>query len=249
MPELIDRDKFEKALSEALAKILAQARKNLVQALYHEGFTQGELANIPPDVMRDLEQDLKRELQQQIPPVFVEVATEYAGLLSFALDESRLQELAQTWASSFIPDLVSGMLTTTTTELQRIAQTAPDVELSRRILLGMLGTVALFGLARAITVARTTATEVNSAAEDAVNDELRQSDTVVSIREVIYTKRDERVCPICLPLHGQDVTDATGKPPFHPRCRCERKYEITYSDGTVVIVRSSEEAGSPISVQ
>lgn len=36
---------------------------------------------------------------------------------------------------------------------------------------------------------------------------------------VWMTSRDERVCPICGPKHGKEITD--GKfPPAHPRCRC-----------------------------
>jgi hypothetical protein len=44
MPELINRAAFERDLTEALARILEKARRNLVNALYHEGFTQRELA-------------------------------------------------------------------------------------------------------------------------------------------------------------------------------------------------------------
>lgn len=249
MPELLNRRAFERDLSEALAKVLSKARRDLVADLYHEGFRQGELGNVPPDVMTALQQDLTRELQQTIPATFVDTARDYAGLLSFALDEAQLQQAAQTWASKFIPDLVNGMLETTTTELRRIAATAPTVELSRRMLLGLLGSVALFGLARALTVARTTATDVNTAAEDAINDELRQSPTVVSIEEIHYTKRDEKVCPICRPMHGKVLDESDKRPPLHPRCRCERRYIIVYSNGTRIEVRASEERGNPVVVK
>jgi hypothetical protein len=249
MPELINRAPFERDLTEALARILEKARRNLVNALYHEGFTQRELANIPLDVLQDLRADLLKELQQAIPPAFVDTARDYAGLLAYALDETQLQAAAQTWMAEFLPDLVNGMLDTTATELRRIAQTAPDVPLERRVLLGILGGVALFGVARAIAVARTTATHINSAAENAINEDLRQSPAVVEIEEIFYTKEDERVCPQCLPLHEKVLDENDERPPLHPNCRCERKYRITYSDGTVVIVRSSEEAGKPVQIQ
>lgn len=246
MPELINRDKFERALSEALATILEKAKRNLVNAVYREGFTQGNLANIPMDVMRDLKHDLERELQQQIPPVFIDTAREFAGLLSFALPESQLQEAAQSWMQSWLPKLVNGMLETTSTELRRIAATAPDVQLERRVLLGMLSVGALFSLARAITIARTTATEVNVAAENAVTDELKP--TVKKLRKLWYTKLDERVCPECAPKHDTEIKDGGKEPPLHPNCRCEEYYEITYSDGTKVIVKASEMTGKPIEI-
>lgn len=44
-------------------------------------------------------------------------------------------------------------------------------------------------------------------------------------RAEIQTAHDERVCPVCGPRHGRQVSLETGDPeigfpPFHPRCRC-----------------------------
>ncbi len=48
---------------------------------------------------------------------------------------------------------------------------------------------------------------------------------------VWWTRRDERVCPICAPLHGKRVgKDGTfngfRSPPAHPRCRCDVTFEV-----------------------
>lgn len=73
-------------------------------------------------------------------------------------------------------------------------------------------------------------TEVNRAFNDAVLETWRAEGSVKFIR--FMTASDERVCPICAPLHGvtTDISFAkfahpvTGKffpiPPLHPRCRC-----------------------------
>jgi hypothetical protein len=46
------------------------------------------------------------------------------------------------------------------------------------------------------------------------------------------TSNDERVCPICGPKHGKEITD--GKfPPAHPRCRCWVTYEFPEGEGVV----------------
>lgn len=246
MPELINRNKFEAALSEALARIFERAKRNLVNAVYREGFRQGDLANVPSDVMRDLQQDVSRELQQHVPEAFIDTARDFAGLLSFSLDEAQLQEAAQVWMQTWLPKLVSGMMETTSTELRRIAATAPDVPLERRVLLGMLSVAGLFGLARAITIARTTATEVNTAAENAVVSELEP--TVKKVRRLWFCKLDERLCPECAPKHETEIKDGDEQPPLHPNCRCEQMYELTYTDGTKVLVKASEMSGKPIAV-
>ena len=73
-------------------------------------------------------------------------------------------------------------------------------------------------------------TEVNRAFNDAALETWRAEGSVKFIR--FMTAADERVCPICAPLHGRtaDITFAkfshptTGEffptPPLHPRCRC-----------------------------
>lgn len=39
------------------------------------------------------------------------------------------------------------------------------------------------------------------------------------------TAADERVCPVCGPLDGQEwPSDAGPMPPAHPNCRCERVF-------------------------
>lgn len=46
-----------------------------------------------------------------------------------------------------------------------------------------------------------------------------------------YTRLDERVCPICLPLHGVKQSkdgsfNGFRSPPAHPRCRCQISIEV-----------------------
>ena len=45
----------------------------------------------------------------------------------------------------------------------------------------------------------------------------------VVVWTVWRTTGDERVCPVCGPLDGQEgPADAGPQPPAHPNCRCER---------------------------
>src|SRR5690606_37859685 len=43
--------------------------------------------------------------------------------------------------------------------------------------------------------------------------------------EEYRTAQDERVCPVCGPLHGARYIEGVGpQPPLHPGCRCRRVY-------------------------
>jgi len=248
MPDMLNRQQFERRLTERLSAVLNRARGDLVNALHHQGFTQGELANVPPVVLDNMRNNLMATLQEELELAYIETAQSFAGLLSFAIGADRLQKLADQWATETVPPLVNSLIETTRASLQDLARRAPSLPLDRRALLGLLGAATLFGLSRAISIARTAATQVNSAAEDAVTREVGTRGSRVV--EKWYTKEDERVCPICRPLHEKARGDGwTEPPPAHPNCRCERKYEIIAPDGTVIEVRASEERGNPVTVR
>jgi hypothetical protein len=43
--------------------------------------------------------------------------------------------------------------------------------------------------------------------------------------EIFWTRYDERVCPVCGPLHGQEFREGQGPhPPLHAHCRCWRRF-------------------------
>ena len=80
----------------------------------------------------------------------------------------------------------------------------------------------LFDPSRGETVAITETTTAISLGERDVVD--RMEELGVEIDALWITKRDERVCPVCGPLHNQPISqwedDFPVGPPAHPRCRC-----------------------------
>lgn len=80
----------------------------------------------------------------------------------------------------------------------------------------------LFEPSRGETVAITETTTAISLGERDVVD--RMEELGVEIDALWITKRDERVCPVCGPLHNQPISqwedDFPVGPPAHPRCRC-----------------------------
>jgi hypothetical protein len=55
----------------------------------------------------------------------------------------------------------------------------------------------------------------------------RRGELPKSVKKRWYTARDERVCPKCGPMHGQEVdideSFSIGNPPAHSRCRCTQE--------------------------
>jgi len=86
---------------------------------------------------------------------------------------------------------------------------------------------------RAQTIARTElAMAYNNAAQLTVKDVVDAGGFESAPEKVWRTQKDERVCPICGPLHEQRTwldgafENGSTLPPAHPRCRCVVLYEM-----------------------
>jgi hypothetical protein len=250
MPDIENRREFEEQLTRGLTRVWQTARQRLVASVYREGYTLGQLAAIPPDVLAEMQTDLTRLFTDRLDDVFVEAAQAYAGQLAYGIDEAELQQTAQEWARNYAPLLAAQMTTTTRAYLTDIARRAPDVPVNQRnLLLVLIGagiTVAgvayrfraPFNAQRAVSTAVTEVTNAISAGERAVNDKL-QMDGVRTL-PIWYTEKDEKVCPVCRPRHGKAQGDGwTKEPPAHPECRCELGYRLE-KDGIVTVVFRDE---------
>lgn len=145
-----------------------------------------------------------------------------ATVLAATFEDSASQFLAQHPVAGFEP----------TTMGQRWASGFAG-ELAAEITAATPGMGAgAFTPARAETIAVTEVTRATTAAEAAIAAVLvtmGADDGGVELDPVWYTALDERVCPVCAPLHGTGraiwarVT-ASG-PPAHPHCRCWLTWE------------------------
>lgn len=246
MPDIENRREFEEQLTRGLTRVWQVARQRLVASVYREGYTLGQLAAIPPDVLAEMQTDLTRLFTDRLDDVFVEAAQAYAGQLAYGIDEAELQQTAQEWARNYAPLLAAQMTTTTRAYLTDIARRAPDVPVNERnLLLVLIGagiTVAgvayrfraPFNTQRAVSTAVTEVTNAISAGERAVNEKLQMNG--VRVEPVWYTQLDERVCPVCAPRHGRLQGDGwTKEPPAHPNCRCYVGYRLTNNGQTTIV--------------
>lgn len=238
MPDLPNRARFERELTEALSEALSKAQRTLARELWHEGMTQAELANAPQSVLRDVRNDVQRVLQEALPLAFIEAANNFASEMGYGLDEDALAEAAATWGTEYAATLARQLVERRQIRLREIAQRAPDVELERKDLLALLLLALSLGGVAAIAI-----TELSGAAsrgEEFVQKQLESQS--IEVERVWYTQEDERVCPVCEPRHGRKEGNGWSlPPPAHPRCRCYLGYRITSADGTVRILFDDDE--------
>lgn len=102
----------------------------------------------------------------------------------------------------------------------------------------------VLGQTKAQEIAVTQTTRAISTGEDLARRIAQQSEGVDSVA-VWITVRDDRVCPICRPLHGKTEAVWGGffpnGPPAHPRCRCVKQYRLRRADGSEETVDPSED--------
>lgn len=227
MPELPNRDAFETAIEEALAKVSAPARRIILRALGNPPLFE----NLTPDVWDDLAGRYSGALLPQLERVFLagaQALTEVTAGVSWEL----VNEAAATWARRYTFDLVRGIIDTTRRLLQgyvedwyRTPSGLPD--LVRRL-------EPLFGPARARNIAITETTRASVEGERAVVRQLEGEGLHVRLIPIWQTVMDDRVCPICGPLHNKKIEEeAYGLyPPAHPGCRCFISHEVELPNAT-----------------
>jgi len=149
------------------------------------------------------------------------------GSVGLGVDEQVNIE-AEKWARRHALRLAKGLnKTTRTLARQRIAAWVAGGTNDRAALVDSLSEI-IGPRWRAEMIAQTEITRAYGEAHRIVGDRTK------GIKYTIWwTARDERVCPVCAPLHGAKIrkggTFPGGfrSPPAHPRCRCGVTFETT----------------------
>jgi|Deesub1362A_J573_1020465.scaffolds.fasta_scaffold00751_17 hypothetical protein len=223
MPELEDRDKFERRLRRALTSI---NRVHLARLLEHLG-DPPRLENVPPEFWDQAGEELRQVLMKHLEETFVAAAQQLLDESPFGLAWEVVNERAVQWARDYTYDLVTTITTTNRRYLQRYIgdfwQQAQRIQtVQDRIALHEDFTRRagrLYGRYRAFVIARTEITRAAVQGELGVVEELRGEG--VELTSWWYTRNDEIVCPICGPLHKKARGEGWhAPPPAHPNCRC-----------------------------
>lgn len=211
-------------------RVEARARKRLETAL---GESLGALVSVGPAddpdlsagmvameaVHRGAVADALRAALVESSDLGVRVASEQLAGGGVAFDWTLPNIAARDWANAHSGTAISG-ITATSLAVTR-SSIAAWVENGEPLSALVRELEPFFGRSRADLIA---STEVTRAYARANREAYRAAGVVGKMRW--NTANDERVCPVCGPLHGTEVDlDAgfsfpDGVPPAHPRCRC-----------------------------
>lgn len=213
MPELSDRDAFERAFIDALNSANAEARRVIQAALGNPP----NLDRLTDDVWQQIEAVMFEAMTPELEAVFLQAIQDMESEVSVSFDTEAVNENARQFARDYGFELVRGVNETSRQELQRLFESFFDEPVTNRALQEQL--TRLYGPVRAELIAITEVTRAAAEGERAVIEDLREQG--VELVAVWQTLRDELVCPVCGPRHNKRQGDGWQLlPPAHPRCRC-----------------------------
>ena len=207
MPDLPSRAQHERELAEALILVFMQ----------YENRAKDSVASINWSEFR---REVHNAVREPLEDTFV--AANLLLLRSQGQEEATPGTQAADWAETQAAALAMMIAEQTqqraTEALQRASQTGEDPTNSLQ---------ATCGRSRAEVIAATEITRAISVGEiAAVTFVAAQMDEAPKATWV--TEKDERVCPVCAPLHRAPEDKWRGQfpvgPPAHPNCRCWLEY-------------------------
>tara|TARA_B110000285_G_C15112047_1_gene611714 strand:+ start:35 stop:763 length:729 start_codon:yes stop_codon:yes gene_type:complete len=223
---------YESKLTAGLVAAGSAHQQDLIKQLERDPFT-----TIPDGFWQDVEKQRRAALAAFILIVFFDSATRHG------LDKDRAKSKGLTWVANRAATVAR---TATNNSKQQVAQhqsrwRAEQQSFSSKAKPGQTGQTGgqflgnryevpksdraelgekVFGPKKAGTIA---STEVTNAITDASEMAVKLLN-VASEKDVWWTEEDQRVCPICGPIHNKKRSEWEGEfpvgPPAHPNCRC-----------------------------
>lgn len=233
--EIPNREEMEGRLARALGKL---QRSQLARLIEYLG-DPPRVENVPESFWQEIGQELLEVLRPFLASLYQAQAAEMlAAMPAIGVDWALVHEAAATWARQHAGQLVAGINAHTREALGRAVSGFFEDGLTRGELEGQLA--GLFGPVRAEMIAVTEVTRAAAEGQQGLVSEVAAQG--IEMVDAWSTRNDELVCPICGPLHGRDadgydagrvpywihpVTGVRyGKPPAHPRCRCNDNWRL-----------------------
>lgn len=210
-----ERAAFEARLFGAFGAAFSGRTDELVRLLGMPPDT----ANVPASFWGELSDSLRAPLGEMLEEVVLVSAQNLAALKGGGLEIrwTAINQRAAAWASTYAYSLITGVSAVTMSRLQEIiagffANPKQDIRSLAESISSM------FGDSRSMRIAVTEVTRAAAYGEVLLANEIVNSNPGRRVIQIWMTSRDEFVCPICGPRHGQPTRGEL--PPAHPMCRC-----------------------------
>lgn len=216
----------EKATTEAALERLFKRQFARMQARVIEwAGTQKAILDIP-EWLLEWEDEFEEELLKVYTRAMLASGFEWFQTVSLRFDTSGYNVRAYKAAAEVVGDLIKGIDQTTKDLVRQAVQTfieTPGFTISD------LSNMLPFNPIRANSIAVTETTRAFAEGERQAGIELHQRYPDVPVLKTWMTNEDEKVCPICGGLDGQEVDinepfifegEEFDQPPAHPNCRC-----------------------------
>jgi len=147
----------------------------------------------------------------------------FDSAIGLSMDYTLTNVEAAKWATEYSYELIKGINGTTKKALQAIFKTFIDTP---GMTIGDLVNMLPYTEARALNIAVTETTRIYATAERLAGEALQKEFPDVQVIQTWWTNHDDRVCPICEPLHGVEVLlgelfpGGLEGPPAHVGGRC-----------------------------
>ncbi len=175
----------------------------------------------------ELAAELQGNLQAELSTLATEQALREAAAVGLDIDIAAVNTAALAWAREYSYDLVKGITDTTRALIgEVVARFVETPGMTMGDVYALLEPA--FGEVRAKLIGITEITRAYSQGTLIYQELLRRYG--LKMTRVWQTNADDRVCPICVGLHGETEkqwgTLFAGGPPAHPGCRCWLNLEL-----------------------
>jgi len=182
---------------------------------------------LPPDFYGD--QTLIAKVIKQLTQSAHHAIDLFASSVGLDFDYTLVNVAASKWASEYSFELIKDIDETTTKALQSIFKQFVETP---GMTIGNVIELLPYDEMRSLRIAITEITRTYATAEEIAGKALKEEFPGVKVIKRWFTNNDDRVCPICQPLHNQvveinegfsdqgPVAEGVPYPPAHVGCRC-----------------------------
>jgi len=229
MAELAGRMDWEGIVGKEAAKLLRAQMGQILEVLGDPP----DISNVPMTFWDDVGLEAQAAMSRHFRDIYVASAEQVLAAQPIGVDWGLINQRAITWADSYSFDLVQGINQTSRDTVARAVSAFFEEGQTIGDLRAALSHT--FGPVRAEMIGTTEVTRSAVQGERAFIAELEKMG--IAFKKFWVTSQDERVCPICSPLHERPseewISEFPTGPPAHPRCRCSEAHEFASAGGRI----------------